>query len=57
VAERTGFVAVHGELFVIKHRFPKQFDLLHIVIRRCGQPLEGLCLDTIDLGLDLCNFL
>jgi hypothetical protein len=45
-AERTGFIAVHRELFVKEHRFAKQFE--HLVIRRCGQPLEGL---SIDLGL------
>jgi hypothetical protein len=57
MAKSTGFIAVHRELFVIKQRFAKQFDQLHLVIGRCCQPLEGLCLDAVDLRLDLCNFL
>jgi hypothetical protein len=57
VAERTGLIAVHRELIVIEHCFAKQLDLLHLVAAWCGQPLEGLRLDAIDLGLDLCNFL
>ena len=57
MAERTGLIAIHREMLVIEHRFAKQLDLLHLVIRRCGQPLESFCLDAIDIGLDLCNFL
>jgi len=57
VAEGTSLIAVHRQLLVIEHRFAKQLDQLHLVIGRRGQPLEGLCLDTIDLHLDVCNFL
>jgi hypothetical protein len=57
MAERTGLIAIHREMLVIEHHFAKQLDLLHLIIRRCGQPLESFCLDAIDLGLDLGNFL
>jgi hypothetical protein len=57
MAERTGLIAIYREMLVIEHRFAKQLYLLHLVIRRCGQPLESFCLDAIDIGLDLCNLL
>jgi len=57
MAERTGLIAIHREMLVIEHHFAKQLYLLHLVIRRCGQPLESFCLDAIDVGLDLCNLL
>jgi len=44
-------------MLVIQQELADELDLLDLIIRRCGQPLERLGLDAIDLGLDLCNFL
>src|SRR5580704_4149679 len=57
MAESARFITVHRELLVIQHYLAEQLDLLDLIIRRCGQPLACLCLDAIDLGLDLRDFL
>src|SRR5262249_10984587 len=33
-------ITVHQQLFVIEHGFAEQFDLLHLVIRRCCEDME-----------------
>src|SRR5258707_1915271 len=43
-------------MLVIEHQLAEQLDLLDLIIRRCRQPLERLCLDPIDFGFHLCNF-
>ena len=45
------------ENLVVQHRLAEQFDLLGLIVRRRGQPLGGLRLDAVDLGLDLRYFL
>ena len=57
MAESTSFIAVYRELLVIQHQLAEQLDLLDLIIRRRGQPLDRLRLDAIDLGLDLRDFL
>src|SRR4029077_984191 len=44
-------------MLVIQKELADELDLLDLIIRRYGQPLERLGLDAIDLGLDLRNFL
>jgi hypothetical protein len=44
-------------MFVIQQYLAEELDLLDLITRRCGQPLERLCLDAVDLGLNLRNFL
>jgi len=56
VTESTSFIAIHRQLLVIQHQFAEQLDLLDLVVWWRSQPLERLCLDTVDLGLDLRNF-
>ena len=56
VAERTSLIAVYREVLVIQHQLAEQLDLLDLVIWRGGKPLERLCLDALDLGLNLRNF-
>ena len=56
VAESTGFVAVDRELLVVQHQLTEQLDLLDLIVRRGGQPLDRLRLDAVNLGLDLRNF-
>ena len=44
---------VHRELFVVQHGFAEQFDLLDLIIRWGGEPIDRLRLDAIDLGFNL----
>jgi hypothetical protein len=39
-------------MLVIEHQLAEQLDLLDLIIRRCCQPLEGPCLDAVDLGFE-----
>jgi hypothetical protein len=55
-AESTSFIAIHRQMLVVQHQFAEQLDLLDLVIWWRSQPLERLCLDTVDLGLELRNF-
>jgi hypothetical protein len=57
VAEGTSFVAIYRELLVVQHRFAEQLDLLDLIFRRPGKPLDRPCLDAVDLGLELGNLL
>jgi hypothetical protein len=57
MAESTSLVAVHRELLVVQHQLPEQLDLLDLIVRRRSQPLDCLCLDAVNLGLDLRGFL
>src|SRR5262249_8483325 len=43
-------------MLVVEHQLAEQLDLLNLIGWRCHQPLERLCLDAVDLGLDLRNF-
>jgi hypothetical protein len=43
-------------MLVVQQQLAEQLDLLDLVIRRRGEPLERLCFDAVDLGLDLRNF-
>ncbi len=56
MTEGARLVAIHGKFFVIQHRFAEQFNLLHLIVRRIGEPLKGLRFDTIDLSLNLGDF-
>ncbi len=53
----ASFVAVHRELLVVHQEFAEQFGLLDLIVRRRGEPDQGLRLDTVDLGLDLGDLL
>src|SRR6202035_5173456 len=57
MAESTRFITIHRELLVIQHHLAEQLDLLDLIIRPHGQPLACLCLDAVDLGFDLRDFL
>jgi hypothetical protein len=60
VAKSARFVAVHRELFVVQHGFAEQLDLLDLIVRQGGEPIDRLRLDAIDLGFDLrdlCEYL
>ena len=53
MAKGAGFVAAHRKLFVVQHGFAEKLDLLELIVRRGGEPIDRLRLDPIDLGLDL----
>ena len=56
VAKSTGFITVHGKVLVVQHQLAEQFDLLDLIFRRRGQPLDRLRLAALDLDFDLSDF-
>jgi hypothetical protein len=57
VTERACLVAVYRELLVVQHQLAEQLDLLDLIIRRLGKPLDRPRLDAVYLGLELRNLL
>jgi len=39
-----------------RHQLAEQLELLDLVVRRRGQPLDRLRLDAVDFGLELSDF-
>jgi hypothetical protein len=56
MAENAGLVSIYRKLFVVKHGFAEQLDLLNPIVRWSSKPIDSLCLDMIDLALDHRNF-
>jgi hypothetical protein len=57
MAEGASLVVVNRQILVIQHQLAEQLDLLDLVDRRRRKPLDCLCFDAVNLGLDLRNLL
>src|SRR5580704_3988793 len=51
MAEGAGLVSVDRKILVKQQQLAEQLDLLNLVVRRCGNTLESLGLNRVDLRL------
>ena len=53
VAEGASLVVIYREVLVVQHQLAEEFNLLHLVVRRSGQPVQSPRFDAIDLRFNL----